>query len=47
MKKLLWTLSLLTILISSASIPAFAAGGKAVVPPFDSSLVSATLYYQD
>lgn len=35
MKKLLWVLSLLVFFGSSVSISAFAASGKAIVPPFD------------
>lgn len=45
MKKLLWAFSLLTILTSSISLPAFAASGKAIVPPFDTRYYSSTVNY--
>lgn len=45
MKKLLQVLVLLTVLIYCISIPAFAASGKAIVPPGDFRYFSASLNY--
>jgi hypothetical protein len=46
MKKLLFVFSLLTVLISTASLPASAASGKATVPPGDYRYFGSTSYHQ-
>jgi hypothetical protein len=45
MKKVFWLASLLTALVVSASIPALAASGKAIVPPFDARFINSNVYY--
>ncbi|SRR6266702_7186519 len=45
MKKLLQVFLLLTASVGAITVPAFAASGKAIVPPFDSRYGSASSYF--